>query len=77
VTIDGRGTPYRSKAFQDYSNGRMHRASELEDHIVGIQQLAQRYSYMDLEHVGVDGASAGGYGAARAILAGYLIKQPP
>jgi dipeptidyl-peptidase-4 len=70
VTIDGRGTPNRSKAFLDYSYGQLDKASDLEDHIAGIRQLADRYRYMDIDEVGVDGASAGGYAAARAIL-GY------
>ena len=53
VQIDGRGTPWRSKAFQDESYGSYHVASNLDDHVVGIQQLAQRYSYMDLNRVGI------------------------
>jgi dipeptidyl aminopeptidase/acylaminoacyl peptidase len=69
VTIDGRGTAYRSKAFADYAYGRFDKASDLVDHIAGIRQLAQRYACMDLDRVGIDGASAGGYGAAHAILA--------
>jgi dipeptidyl-peptidase-4 len=69
VTIDGRGTPHRSKAFLDYSYGRLDKASDLEDHIAGIRQLAQRYPYMDLDHVGIWGVSGGGYAAAHAILA--------
>jgi len=69
VTIDGRGTPLRSKAFLDFSYGRLDKASYLKDHIAGIQQLARRYSYMDLDRVGIWGVSAGGYASARAILA--------
>jgi len=68
ITIDGRGTPHRSKAFLDYSYGRMEKASDLEDHIAGIRQLAQRYPYMDVERVGIWGVSAGGFAAARAVL---------
>lgn len=67
ITIDGRGTPNRSKAFLDYSYGRMDKASDLEDHIAGIRQLAQRYPYMDLDRVGLDGASGGGYAAVHAL----------
>jgi dipeptidyl-peptidase-4 len=68
VTIDGRGTPNRSAAFLRHSYGHLERASELEDHITGIRQLAQRYPYIDVQHVGVDGASAGGYVAVAALL---------
>ena len=53
VQIDGRGTPFRSKAFHDESYGCTESASNLDDHIAGIQQLAKRYPYMDLERVGV------------------------
>jgi dipeptidyl-peptidase-4 len=69
VTIDGRGTPFRSKAFLDYSYGQLARASDLDDHIAGIRQLAQRYPYMDISRVGIDGVSAGGFVAAHALLA--------
>ena len=69
VTIDGRGTALRSKAFLDYAYGHMDRASDLEDHIAGLRQLAARYPYMDLDRVGADGISGGGYAAAHALLA--------
>jgi dipeptidyl-peptidase-4 len=68
ITLDGRGTPHRSKAFLDHSYGRLDRASDLEDHIAGIRQLARRYPYMDISRVGIDGASGGGAAAVRAIL---------
>jgi dipeptidyl aminopeptidase/acylaminoacyl peptidase len=68
ITIDGRGTPKRSKAFLDYSYGRIDRASDVEDHICGIRQLAQRYPYLDLDRVGIYGVSGGGTRAAHAIL---------
>ena len=53
VQIDGRGTPFRSKAFYDESYGWSSSASNLEDHVTGIQQLAKRYPYMDLNRVGI------------------------
>lgn len=61
VVIDGRGTTYRDKAFHDESYGRMHKASNLEDHIEGIKQLADRYPYMDIDRVGI--TSPGGCNA--------------
>jgi dipeptidyl-peptidase 4 len=69
VTIDGRGTPYRSRDFLDYSYGRLDRASEIDDHIAGIRQLARRHPYIDVDRVGIDGASGGGFAAARALMA--------
>jgi dipeptidyl aminopeptidase/acylaminoacyl peptidase len=69
VTIDGRGTALRSKAFLDYAYGHMDKASDLEDHIAGLRQLAARYAYMDLDRVGAEGISGGGYATAHALLA--------
>lgn len=66
VTMDARGTPLRSKAFLDYTYGRMGRAG-LEDHVAALKQLASRYPYIDLDRAGIYGHSAGGFAAARAI----------
>ncbi len=68
VTVDGLGMAFRSKAFQDYSYRDLGDAG-MPDHIVAFRQLANRYPYMDISRVGIYGGSAGGYGAARAILA--------
>jgi dipeptidyl aminopeptidase/acylaminoacyl peptidase len=70
VTIDGRGTPLRSKAFLDHAYLHLEKASDLDDHIAGFRQLAARYPYMDLERVGADGLSGGGFAVAHALL-GY------
>lgn len=53
VQIDGRGLPFRSKAFMDESYGWMQSAGNLADHVAGIKQLAKRYPYMDLARVGI------------------------
>ena len=61
VALEGRGTPYRDKAFQDYSYGHITSASAFEDRIEGIHQLASRYPYMDTRRVGIaadDGSPA-------------------
>ncbi|MEX0299605.1 MAG: DPP IV N-terminal domain-containing protein, partial [Kordiimonas sp.] len=68
VTVDGRGTPFRSKEFHDNSYGRMEQVGNLEDHMAVFQQLAERYTYIDLSAVGIVGHSGGGTAAARAIL---------
>ena len=57
VVIDGRGSCYRSKAFHDEAYGSTHTGSNLEDHIAGICQLAERYPYMDLDRVGITDTS--------------------
>lgn len=68
VMIDGLGTGGRSKQFHDYCYKDLGDAG-LPDHIALLQQMAEKYPYMDLTHVGVYGVSAGGYAAAHAILA--------
>ncbi|MDB9724458.1 S9 family peptidase [bacterium] len=55
VTIDGRGTPHRSKAFTDDSYGWAPSTSNIDDRVSGIKQLAARYSSMDLDRVGITG----------------------
>ncbi|WP_283133946.1 S9 family peptidase [Rhizohabitans arisaemae] len=68
VTLDGRGTPGRDKAFHDLSYGRMGGAGFLEDHVAGIRELAATRPWLDLSRVGIIGHSGGGYAAARAML---------
>lgn len=67
VMIDGMGTPLRSAAFQQFSYGNYGDVT-LPDQIAGMKQLADRYSWIDLDRAGVYGVSHGGYAAARAML---------
>jgi dipeptidyl-peptidase-4 len=67
VTIDGRGTPLRSKSFHDAWYGKMETAGGLEDHIAGLKQLAKDRPYMDLERVGITGHSGGAFASTRAM----------
>ena len=67
VQIDGRGTPFRHKAFLDECYGWTESASTITDHIAGIQQLAKRYSYMDLNRVGISSHCAGGMGVVSSL----------
>ena len=53
VIIDGRGSCYRSKSFQDHAYGNVHTGSDLKDHIAGIRQLGDRYSELNLDAVGI------------------------
>jgi dipeptidyl aminopeptidase/acylaminoacyl peptidase len=68
VTIDGSGTPMRSKAFLDKSYGRLETAGGLDDHVAGLRRLADDRPYMDLERMGMFGHSGGGYATVRAML---------
>ena len=55
VMIGGRGTPYRSKDFVDSSYGWLPSSNHSKDRIYGIKQLANLYTYMDLNRVGIMG----------------------
>jgi len=65
--VDARGTPGRSKAFQDVVFGSFGRY-EIPDHVAVLRQLTAERPYMDLQRVGVFGHSMGGYFALRALL---------
>jgi dipeptidyl-peptidase 4 len=67
VMVDGRGTTGRSRAFHEFSYRNL--GGAFEDHVAMIKQMAAQYPYMDVTRVGVFGTSAGGYGAAHAMLA--------
>ncbi len=66
IMIDGLGMPGRSKAYHDVSSHDLGDAG-LQDHIVALRQLGDRYPYLDLTRVGIFGHSAGGYASAHAI----------
>ncbi len=66
VVMDGRGTPLRSKAFQDYIFNNMNFA--LPDHVAAIRQLAAAHPYIDINRVGIYGYSFGGFATMYGIL---------
>lgn len=68
VQIDGMGTSNRSKAFHDMANRDLGDGG-FPDRIAWMRAAAERYPYMDISRVGIYGSSAGGYNAARALLA--------
>ena len=53
VQLDTRGAAYRSKALKDESYGWVESACNFDDCITGIRQLAERYSSLDLNRVGI------------------------
>lgn len=67
VEVDAMGTPGRSKSFHDAYYGNMG-DNGLPDQITTIRQLAERYSYMDLDRVGIWGHSGGGFASTAGIL---------
>ncbi len=66
VVVDARGTPERSKSFQDMVYGNFGR-NEIPDHAAALQQLGERYPYLDMKKVGIFGWSWGGYFTFRAL----------
>ncbi|WP_233602175.1 DPP IV N-terminal domain-containing protein [Corallococcus sp. CA047B] len=67
MVLDARGTPGRSKAFQDVNYGRVGQ-TEIPDHVAALKQAGTSRPYMDLERVGIYGHSWGGYFALRGML---------
>jgi dipeptidyl aminopeptidase/acylaminoacyl peptidase len=66
VQIDGTCNPLRSKKFHDACYGNM-ADNTLPDQITGMQQLARKYPYIDIERVGIWGHSGGGFATAAAM----------
>ncbi|MFV0606029.1 MAG: DPP IV N-terminal domain-containing protein [Niabella sp.] len=67
VQLEGSCNPNRSKAFHDACYGDMSE-NTLPDQMAGLQQLAKKYPYMDLDKVGIWGHSGGGFATAAALL---------
>jgi dipeptidyl aminopeptidase/acylaminoacyl peptidase len=67
VKLDGMGTANRSKAFHDVCWHNL-KDGGFEDRILWIKAAAAKYTYMDIERVGVYGTSAGGQNAGGAVL---------
>lgn len=66
VTIDGMGTPWRSKSFHDAFGGDVG-DNTLPDQVAGLRELGRRHAWIDLDRVGVWGHSGGGYATADAM----------
>ena len=67
VTIDGMGTPGRSKAFQDAYYGAMGRDNTIPDQIAGMKELAAKYPWIDVTRAGIWGHSGGGFATTTAM----------
>ncbi|MEO8945193.1 MAG: DPP IV N-terminal domain-containing protein [Gemmatimonadaceae bacterium] len=61
ITLDGMGTPDRSKSFHDEYYGAMGRDNTLPDQVAGMKELAARYSWIDIDRAGIYGHSGGGF----------------
>ncbi len=66
ITLDGMGTPQRSKAFQDVSYANM-ADNTLPDQVAALAQLGQRYAWIDTTRAGMWGHSGGGNATTAAM----------
>ena len=71
VSIDGMGTPGRSKSFHDAYYAAMGRDNTLPDQVAGMKELAAKYSWIDIDRAAMWGHSGGGF-----ITAGALFRYP-
>ncbi|MDE5635309.1 MAG: prolyl oligopeptidase family serine peptidase, partial [Muribaculaceae bacterium] len=67
VMVDGMGTSFRSRQFENVCYKNLVDAG-LPDHIAWIKAAGERYPYLDLERVGIYGGSAGGQESTTAVL---------
>ena len=67
VSIDGMGTPGRSKSFHDAYYGAMGRDNTLPSQVAGMQDLARQYPWIDIDRAAIWGHSGGGFIAADAM----------
>lgn len=67
VMVDGMGTSFRSRTFENICYKNLKDAG-LPDHIAWIKAAAKKYPYMDIDRVGIYGCSAGGQESTNAVL---------
>ncbi|WP_276892444.1 S9 family peptidase [Hallella bergensis] len=67
IQLDGMGTSYRGKKFEEVCYKNLQDAG-FADRMAWIRAAARKYSYMDAENVGIFGASAGGQESTTAVL---------
>ncbi|MDR6941865.1 S9 family peptidase [Mucilaginibacter pocheonensis] len=66
IQLEGTSNPLRSKSYHDMNYGHM-AENTLPDQVTGMQQLAQKYSYIDINRAGIWGHSGGGFATAAAM----------
>ncbi len=67
VSIDGMGTPGRSKSFHDTYYGAMGRDNTLPDQVAGMKELAAKFPWIDIDRAAMWGHSGGGFITADAM----------
>lgn len=67
VQVDGMGTSFRSREFENVCYKNLADGG-IPDHIAWIKEAGHKYPYMDLDRVGIYGCSAGGQESLGALL---------
>lgn len=67
IQLDGKGTSFRSKAFEDVCFQNLKDAG-FPDRIAWTKALGEKYSFIDTTKIGIYGASAGGQEAMAGVL---------
>lgn len=67
VMVDGMGTSFRSRTFENICHKNLKDAG-LPDHMAWIRAAAKKYPYIDIDRVGIYGCSAGGQESTNAVL---------
>ncbi len=67
IQLDGMGTSFRSKAFEDVCYKNLKDAG-FPDRIAWTKALGEKYSFIDTTRIGIYGASAGGQESMAAVL---------
>lgn len=67
VMVDGMGTSFRSREFENVCYRNLKDAA-LPDHMAWVRAAAAKYPYMDIDRVGIYGCSAGGQESTNAVL---------
>ena len=67
VSLDGRGTPWRGRAWERVIKGNL-LETPLKDQVAGLKALGRKYRELDLDRVGIYGWSFGGYFTAMAVM---------
>ena len=66
IQLEGTSNPLRSKSYHDMNYAHMSE-NTLPDQVSGMQQLAQKYPYIDINRAGIWGHSGGGFATAAAM----------
>jgi dipeptidyl aminopeptidase/acylaminoacyl peptidase len=66
ISLDGMGTPWRSKKFHDAYFGDMG-DNTLPDQVAGMKELGEKNAWIDMTRVGIWGHSGGGFATADAM----------